>query len=67
MIDNQIILLKFIQTNNNVNWDEISINQKLSESFIKKFKDKVNWDLISKYQNLSENFIKKFKHKLNDK
>ena len=42
MIDNQIILLKFIQTNNNVNWDEISINQKLSESFIKEFQDKVD-------------------------
>ena len=67
MIINQIILLKFIQTNNNVNWDEISINQKLSESFIKEFQDKIYWYNISEYQKLSENFIKKFKYKLYDK
>ena len=58
MIDNQIILLKFIQTNNNVNWDEISINQKLSESFIKEFQDKLNWYNISYAQQLSEDFIR---------
>ena len=31
MIDNQTILYKFIQTNNNVNWPSISYKYKLSE------------------------------------
>lgn len=33
--------------------------QYLSESFIKKYKDKLNWYLISKYQKLSEDFIER--------
>ena len=40
-----------------VNWDKISAYQKLSEDFIREFKDKVNWDKISQYQKLSESFI----------
>ena len=36
MTDNQIILFKFIQTNNNVNWDYICLYYyKLSEDFIR--------------------------------
>ena len=41
-----------------------SINQKLSESFIEKYKDKVYWSYISLYQTLSESFIEKHKNKL---
>ena len=43
-----------------VSWSHISIYQKLSEKFIREFKDKVSWDWISKYQKLSEKFIKEF-------
>jgi hypothetical protein len=41
-------------------WDEISARKKLSEDFIKEFKDKVNWDNISQFQKLSEKFIREF-------
>ena len=37
---------------------------KLSENFIRKYKDKVNWFNISRSQNLSEAFIKKFDNKI---
>ena len=66
MIDNQIILLKFIQTNKNVNWSSISYNYKLSENFIQEFQDKVNLYYILAWQKLSEKFKSEFKHKLND-
>jgi hypothetical protein len=43
--------------------------QKLSEDFIREFKDEVNWDNIPVYQELSENFIKdlikEFKYYIN--
>ena len=42
-------------------WYNISCHQKLSESFIEKFKDKVDWVTISAFQKLSESFIEKFK------
>ena len=45
-------------------WVDISINQSLSEDFIREFQDKVDWDWISKYQNLSEDFIREFKDKV---
>ena len=61
MVDNQIILFKFIQTNNNVNWYRISYGYILSDNFVREFKDKVDWDYISEYQELSESFIKEFK------
>ena len=32
-------------------------DNKLSESFIREFKNKVDWWWISRYQELSENFI----------
>ena len=67
MINNQKILLKFIQTNNNVNWINISNKYKLSENFIWKFQDKVYWTYISYSQKLSEKFKSEFKYKLNDK
>ena len=64
MINNQKILYKFIKTNKDVNWFQISINQKLSENFIREFKDKVYWPSISIHQKLSENFIQEFKNKV---
>ena len=64
MINNQIILFKFIKTNKNVNWLYISYYYKLSENFIKEFQDEVYWGYISKNQKLSESFIEEFKHKI---
>ena len=64
MVNNQKILLKFIKTNDNVNWGYISIYQKLSENFIIEFRDKLSWKSISYYQKLSENFIKEFKNEV---
>ena len=63
MVNNQKILLKFIKTNDNVNWGYISIYQKLSENFIREFQDKVDWYYISEYQKLSEKFKSEFKEK----
>ena len=48
-----------------VNWQYISINQNLSEEFIREFKDDVNWHNISCNQNLSEEFIREFKEYVN--
>ena len=47
-----------------MNWNLISENQKLSEPFIREFKDKVNWFRISSYQKISEPFIREFHDKL---
>ena len=48
-----------------VNWESISIDQKLSEEFIREFQNKVEWFYISEYQKLSENFIREFQNKVN--
>ena len=40
------------------------MHQKLSEEFIRKFKNKVDWGCISAYQKLSEDFIRKFQDKV---
>ncbi len=32
---------------NKVNWDEVSRNKKLSESFIEKYSDKLDWYWVS--------------------
>jgi hypothetical protein len=42
----------------------MSIYQKLSENFIREFKDKVSWNWICVYQVLSEDFIEEFKHRI---
>ena len=47
------------------NWNRLSSNQKLSESFIEKFSDKVDWYRISLYQKLSESLIEKHADKVN--
>jgi len=64
MINNQKILYKFIQTNDNVDWFNISYYQKLSQNFIQEFQNKVDWFNISYYQKLSENFIREFQDKV---
>jgi len=48
-----------------VNWNYISIHQKLSENFIREFQSKVNWNNISADQKLSENFIREFQSRVN--
>ena len=48
-----------------VEWDNISQYQTLSEEFIEKHYDKVEWCNISEYQKLSEEFIKKHIDKVN--
>jgi len=47
-----------------VDWNLISLRYKLSEDFIREFKDKFNWVYISKYQKLSEDFIREFRYKV---
>jgi hypothetical protein len=42
----------------------VSKYQKLSEEFIREFKDNVNWSEISKYQKLSEEFIREFEDEI---
>jgi hypothetical protein len=51
--------------NNNDFWNDISLEKKLTESFIREFKENVNWHCISKYQKLSEEFIIEFKDYIN--
>ena len=46
-------------------WGCISVEKKLSLSFIREFKDKINWFHVSLVSNLSETFIKEFKNKVN--
>ena len=47
------------------NWDFYNYKKnKLSEEFIREFKDKVNWRYISGCQKLSEDFIREFKDKV---
>ena len=54
---------KFFDENINnfeVDYYKLISNQKLSEEFIEKHKDKVNWSYISIHQKLSESFIEKY-------
>ena len=48
-----------------LDWIYISYHQKLSEGFIREFKDKVDWKYISRFQELSEEFIREFKDRVN--
>jgi len=59
-------IMKHYKWNNidDINWLNISIEQNLSEDFIREFHDKVDWFQISRFQKLSEGFIiKEFKDK----
>ena len=49
------------KTKKEIDWKKVSWKQKLSEEFIREFKDSVDWLLISVHQKLSEPFIKEFK------
>ena len=64
MINNQIILYKFIKTNDNVDWVSISHQYRLSENFIQVFQNKVYWYFISACQKLSEDLIREFQNKV---
>ena len=58
---------KFFDKNINnfiVDYYSLINNQKLSEEFIDKYKDKVDWFWVSKYQTLSEKFIEKHSDKI---
>jgi len=59
-VDEEKKLRKIIK-NSNTDWTSISHYYKLSEKFIREFKDKVDWYYISEYQKLSEKFIREFK------
>ena len=48
-----------------VDWESISIEQKLSDDFIRKFQDYIDWYWVSIYQKLSEEFILEFQGKIN--
>jgi hypothetical protein len=48
-----------------VDWDEISVYKKLTEDFIREFKNNVDWCFISINQTLSEKFIREFKDNVN--
>jgi len=45
-------------------WSTICCYQRLSEDFIREFKDKVVWKEICCYQDLSEDFIREFQDKV---
>ena len=52
------------QSLNMVEWTYVSYHYKLSDNFIREFKDKVDWSQISVYQKLSEDFMREFKDEL---
>ena len=45
-------------------WEKLSVYGKLSEDFIREFKNEVNWYHISINQKLSEDFIREFKDRV---
>ena len=49
---------------NGDDWMRISARQKLSEDFIREFKDNVDWYWVSSHQKLSESFIREFQDKV---
>lgn len=49
-----MFLYKCIKIEEDMNWNDISQYQKLSENFILEFKDKVDWFCVPIYQNLSK-------------
>lgn len=47
-----------------VPWSWTSVNQTLSEAFIREFRDRVNWNFISANQTLSEDLIREFRNEV---
>lgn len=56
-----MFLYKCIKIEEDMNWNDISQYQKLSENFILEFKDKVDWFCVPIYQNLSKEFKEELK------
>lgn len=46
----------------NLDWNLFSLQNNISESVIRKYKDHVKWFYICQYSNLSENFIREHKN-----
>jgi len=61
MIDKIINKIKDLKLDSDqkIDWKDISVHQKLSEAFIDKHCDNVDWGVISQCQQLSEAFIEK--------
>jgi len=57
-------ILYMIENNIAIDWYSISVQRKLSEEFIREFKDNVVWYKILMYQKLSEEFIREFEDKI---
>lgn len=53
------------KSNDELNWNLISLMENLKYSFIEKYNDRINWDYISRFQVLSESFIEKWENKVN--
>ena len=45
-------------------WTSLSRHNRLTEDFIREFKDEVDWKVISAYQHLSEDFIREFEDRV---
>jgi hypothetical protein len=57
-------LLKFIESNTNINWVLIQEYQHLSQDFINKYEINLDWDLISEYQFMNLKFLLNNKSKI---
>jgi len=60
------IIAKNIDNTDEVNWKDISKNEKLSDQFIYNNGDKLYWPYLVKYQTLSRVTIKNFVDKINE-
>lgn len=49
----------------NLDWFGLCYDRKLSENFIKEFKNKICWPVVSMCQTLSEDFIREFQDQVN--
>lgn len=56
--ENELIMIK--DQGFNIPWNVVSCNIKLSESFMKHYKDQLNWKGISEFQDFSEEFLNEF-------
>ena len=53
-----------VEDTNEVDWNSISSNKKLSRRFMRKFENELNWVRISKHQELSEKTASRFRDRL---
>lgn len=53
------------ESNKDIDWKIISKDYKLSEDFMREFKNKLDWYNLSIYQSFSESFIEEFKRRVN--